>query len=227
MGALLPPGREHAQHHHQLLHQGRGDRVPARPRDPQGHQQLAVARRPNEAGLRALLGSEGLHVGRVPCAGLRGGRRRPVGVASHGARYHQRAGLRRPRVARSPVQARTGIDQGVGGPDDGHTGRDASQRQRPPRRGAGAPGHTGFRRGRERGGRDRRHWRVPRAAGPVGGALAGLQARRQGAASGRAPRAVVDARRHARRRAAQDVAARPDPAASDAAKARLAGWLKP
>ena len=54
-----------------------------------------------------------------------------------------RAGLRRPRVARSPVQARTGIDQDVGGPDDGHTGRDASQRQRPPRRGASAPGHTG------------------------------------------------------------------------------------
>ena len=197
--------------------------------DPQGHQQRPFARRPHERrptrATRARRASRRRSSARWPPRWQEATCRR--GFARRSTTTDELAyddlgwlGLRfRPEPA---------IDQGLGGPDDGDAGRDAAQRQRPAGRGAGAPGHAGLRRGRERRGRDCRDWRLSRAPRSVGGAAGGLQARRQGAVPGGAPRAVGDAR------ASRPPPSRlgtwrlePDPAASDAAKARLAGWLKP
>ena len=60
----VPSRREHRQHQHQLLPEGRGHRVPARREDSQVEQRRAHARHRHAVGDAALLGREGLHAGR-------------------------------------------------------------------------------------------------------------------------------------------------------------------
>ena len=65
---LLPSGREFAQRLDQLLHERRGGRIPARPRDPAHHERRQVARRRDAAGVATVFRPARFHAGRIPRA---------------------------------------------------------------------------------------------------------------------------------------------------------------
>ncbi len=61
----VPPRRQHRELHHQLLHEGRRARLCAGCAHPRRHRRCEEPGRRDAAGIRAVLGREGIHAGRL------------------------------------------------------------------------------------------------------------------------------------------------------------------
>ena len=147
----LPAGRELAERGDQLLHEGRGARLPARREDPQGDRRREEPRRCDAARDAALRRREGLHAAGIPADGPRGRGRGLRRVVARRARHDRRSSIIRRRstgtacasVRPTSVSARATL------------GLDDEGRRRPPARLAGAARHARLRRGHQCGRRDR------------------------------------------------------------------------
>ena len=142
----VPSRRELAKHRDQLLHEGRRRRLRARRAHPGADQRREVARRCAAARVPALLGAKGLHAGRLPQDGERGGGHRPDGVVREARRHDRRHRLHAgARLLRPALQA-----HGRPARRQGLAGRDDEERRWASRDFAGAPRHAGVHRRPER-----------------------------------------------------------------------------